>query len=283
MKDNWNEPEEKEQEQNRAWLQKELENAGKPSLPPSLSAAALFARMDAEDAENNEEALPAPEKKQSIIWVQWRRWGSIAAVLVLAVGVTFLLKGGLFANKSLSDNTSSPETSQNDMYYGANQLPGEEDDRIFSYWGDDNGNQKQVEDGEENSSAPNPNTAGSGTMDENPSSEFGPSNSNENTTSKILTTGELPTPDLSDFDAMAAVSSQLFGSDYEQVYAMFYDSGERWANCVLPTECAHYFLLDKTLYGFFPEETQVVNYNGGYATVLGEDEAAMLSAILQIS
>ena len=25
MKDNWNEPEEKEQEQNRAWLQKELE------------------------------------------------------------------------------------------------------------------------------------------------------------------------------------------------------------------------------------------------------------------
>ena len=135
MKDNWNEPEEKEQEQNWAWLQKELENAGKPSLPPSLSAAALFARMDAEDAENNEEALPAPEKKQSIIWVQWRRWGSIAAVLVLAVGVTFLLKGGLFANKSLSDNTSSPETSQNDMYYGANQLPGEEDDRIFSYWG----------------------------------------------------------------------------------------------------------------------------------------------------
>ena len=120
-------------------------------------------------------------------------------------------------------------------------------------------------------------------MDENPSSEFGPSNSNENTASKILTTGELPIPDLSDFDAMAAVSSQLFGSDYEQVYAMFYDSGERWANCVLPTECAHYFLLDKTLYGFFPEETQVVNYNGGCATVLGEDEAAMLSAILQIS
>ena len=283
MKDNWNEPEEKEQEQNRAWLQKELENAGKPSLPPSLSAAALFARMDAEDAKNNEEALPAPEKKQSVIWVQWRRWGSIAAVLVLAVGVTFMLKGGLFANKSLSDNTSSPETSQNDMYYGANQLPGEEDDRIFSYWGDDNGNQKQVEDGEENSPAPNPNTAGSGAMDENPSSEFGPSNSNENTASKILTTGELPIPDLSDFDAMAAVSSQLFGSDYEQVYAMFYDSGERWANCVLPTECAHYFLLDKTLYGFFPEETQVVNYNGACATVLNEDEAAMLSAILQIS
>ena len=62
----------------------------------------------------------------------------------------------------------------------------------------------------------------------------------------------------------------------------FYDSGERWEGCELPTSCAHYFMLDKTLYGFFPEERRVVDYSGACATVLNEDEAAMLSAILQI-
>ena len=63
---------------------------------------------------------------------------------------------------------------------------------------------------------------------------------------------------------------------------MFYDSGERWVGCELPTSCAHYFMLDKALYGFFPEERRVVDYSGACATVLNEDEAAMLSAILQI-
>ena len=79
-----------------------------------------------------------------------------------------------------------------------------------------------------------------------------------------------------DYDAMAAVSSQLFGNDYEQAIAMFYDSGERWEGCELPASCAHYSMLDKT------EERRVVDYSGAYATVLNEDEAAMLSAILQI-
>ena len=100
--------------------------------------------------------------------------------------------------------------------------------------------------------------------------------------SKIVSVGEQPIPDMMDYDAMAAVSSQLFGNDYEQAIAMFYDSGERWEGCELPTSCAHYFMLDKTLYGFFPEERRVVDYGGAYATVLNEDEAAMLSAILQI-
>ena len=100
--------------------------------------------------------------------------------------------------------------------------------------------------------------------------------------SKIVSVGEQPIPDMMDYDAMAAVSSQLFGNDYEQAIAMFYDSGERWEGCKLPQSCAHYFMLDKTLYGFFPEERRVVDYSGACATVLNEDEAAMLSAILQI-
>ena len=81
---------------------------------------------------------------------------------------------------------------------------------------------------------------------------------------------------------LRTVSSQLFGNDYEQAIAMFYDSGERWEGCKLPQSCAHYFMLDKALYGFFPEESRVVDYSGACATVLNEDEAAMLSAILQI-
>ena len=100
--------------------------------------------------------------------------------------------------------------------------------------------------------------------------------------SKIVSVGEQPIPDMMDYDAMAAVSSQLFGNDYDQAIAMFYDSGERWEGCELPASCAHYFMLDKTLYGFFPEERRVVDYGGACATVLNEDEAAMLSAILQI-
>lgn len=276
---------ERETERNNdlEWLRDELKQAGEPALPPTLSAAALFARMDAEDAKNTEEALPAPEKKQNVIRVQWRRWGSIAAVLVLAVGVTYLLQSGaLISKNSVANDMAAPEPPENGLCFGADMLPSEDDDRILSYLESDNSNQKVMENGEEeNAPAPNPSTAGAGTKGENSTSGFVPSN--ENTASKIISAGEQPIPDLNDFDAMAAVSSQLFGSDYEQTYAMFYDSGERWADCELPAKCAHYFLLDKTLYGFFPEETRVVNYSSACATVLNEDEAAMLSAILQIS
>ena len=258
---------ERETERNNdlEWLRDELKQAGEPALPPTLSAAALFARMDAEDAKTTEEALPAPEKKQKVIRVQWRHWGSIAAVLVLAVGITYLLQSGALANKnSVSNDMAAPEPPENGLCFGADMLPGEDDNRIFSSLESDNSNQKVMENGE----------------DGNSTSGFVPSN--ENTASKIISAGEQPIPDLNDFDAMAAVSSQLFGSDYEQAYAMFYDSGERWTECALPQSCAHYFLLDKTLYGFFPEENRVVNYSGACATVLNEDETAMLSAILQI-
>lgn len=74
--------------------------------------------------------------------------------------------------------------------------------------------------------------------------------------SKIVSVGEQPIPDMMDYDAMAAVSSQLFGNDYEQAIAMFYDSGERWEGCKLPQSCAHYFMLDKALYGFSPKKTE---------------------------
>lgn len=276
---------ERETERNNdlEWLRDELKQAGEPALPPTLSAAALFAHMDAEDAKTTEEVIPAPEKKQNVIRVQWRRWGSIAAVLVLAVGVTYLLQSGALANKnSVSNDMAAPEPPENGLCFGADMLPSEDDDRTLFYLEGDNSNQKVMENGEEeNAPVPNPNTAGAGTKDGNSTSGFVPSN--ENTASKIISADEQPIPDLSDFDAMAAVSSQLFGSDYEQAYAMFYDSGERWASCELPARCTHYFLLDKTLYGFFPEENRVVNYSGACATMLNEDEAATLSAILQIS
>ena len=260
----WND----EAEADRDFLREKLKNAGDPALPASLSAAALFERMDAADQQAD-----APKKKGRVIWLQWRRWGSIAAVLVLAAGTAFLLQNSSLQNKASQDESSydaalAPNEAENrDMWNGsADEAPGPG--------------------GLMMAPPPNPTTAGGdgdSKKQENPPSgqlNFGRL---EDIESEIIASpGELPTPDLTDFDAMAAVSSQLFGNDYEQAIAMFYDSGERWEGCELPTSCAHYFMLDKTLYGFFPEERRVVDYSGACATVLNEDEAAMLSAILQI-
>lgn len=260
----WND----EAEADRDFLREKLKNAGDPALPASLSAAALFERMDAADQQ-----AAAPKKKGGVIWLQWRRWGSIAAVLVLAAGTAFL-----FQNSSLQNKASQDESS-----YDAALAPNEAENRDM--W---NGSADEAPGpgGLMMAPPPNPTTAGGdgdSKKQENPPSgqlNFGRL---EDIESEIIASpGELPTPDLTDFDAMAAVSSQLFGNDYEQAIAMFYDSGERWEGCELPTSCAHYFMLDKTLYGFFPEERRVVDYSGACATVLNEDEAAMLSAILQI-
>lgn len=260
----WND----EAEADRDFLREKLKNAGDPALPASLSAAALFERMDAADQQAD-----APKKKGGVIWLQWRRWGSIAAVLVLAAGTAFLLQNSSLQNKASQDESSydaalAPNEAENrDMWNGsADEAPGPG--------------------GLMMAPPPNPTTAGGdgdSKKQENPPSgqlNFGRL---EDIESEIIASpGELPTPDLTDFDAMAAISSQLFGGDYDQAIAMFYDSGERWEGCELPTSCAHYFMLDKTLYGFFPEERRVVDYSGACATVLNEDEAAMLSAILQI-
>ena len=263
----WND----EAEADRGFLREKLKNAGDPALPSSLSAAALFERMDAEEQRAAAPAAPAPEKKGGVIWLQWRRWGSIAAVLVLAAGTAFLLQNSSLQNKASQDESS----------YDAALAPNEAENRDL--W---NGSAGEVPetggpgtDGLMMAPPPNPTTAGGDNKktESRPDGYFGALESEI-----IAPTGELPTPDLTDFDAMAAVSSQLFGGDYDQAIAMFYDSGERWEGCELPTSCAHYFMLDKTLYGFFPKERRVVDYSGACATVLNEDEAAMLSAILQI-
>lgn len=264
-----------EAEADRDFLREKLKNAGDPALPASLSAAALFERMDAADQQAAEPAAPAPEKKGGVIWLQWRRWGSAAAVLVLAVGVAFLLQNGTLQKKSFNEPT--PAEPGYDMAMAPN---GAENRDLW------NGSAGEVPetggpgtDGLMMAPPPNPTTAGGDNKktESRPDGYFGALESEI-----IAPTGELPTPDLTDFDAMAAVSSQLFGGDYDQAIAMFYDSGERWEGCELPTSCAHYFMLDKTLYGFFPKERRVVDYSGACATVLNEDEAAMLSAILQI-
>lgn len=260
----WND----EAEADRDFLREKLKNVGDPALPASLSAAALFERMDAADQQAAEPAAAAPKKKGGVIWLQWRRWGSIAAVLVLAAGTAFLLQNSSLQNKASQDESSydaalAPNEAENqDQWNGA--PPG----------------------GLMMAPPPNPSTAGGDGSEKKEYSTTDEIDSDrglfEEFKSKIVSVGEQPIPDMMDYDAMAAVSSQLFGNDYEQAIAMFYDSGERWEGCELPTSCAHYFMLDKTLYGFFPEERRVVDYSGACATVLNEDEAAMLSAILQI-
>lgn len=257
---------EKKLNTDREWLADELMRAGSPALPSSLSAAALFERMDAADQQAD-----APKKKGGVIWLQWRRWGSIAAVLVLAAGTAFLLQNSSLQNKASQDESSydaalAPNEAENQDQWNGAATGGPPTDGLMM------------------APPPNPSTAGGdGVKKEYATDEIDSDRGLfEEFKSKIVSVGEQPIPDMMDYDAMAAVSSQLFGNDYEQAIAMFYDSGERWEGCELPTSCAHYFMLDKTLYGFFPEERRVVDYSGACATVLNEDEAAMLSAILQI-
>lgn len=272
---------EKKLNTDREWLADELMRAGSPALPSSLSAAALFERMDAEEQRAAEPAAPAPEKKGGVIWLQWRRWGSAAAVLVLAVGVAFLLQNGTLQKKSF--NEPAPAEPGYDMAMAPNGAENRD------LWNGSTGEAPETggpgTDGLMMAPPPNPSTAGGdGSVKKEYATDEIDSDRGlfEEFKSKIVSVGEQPIPDMMDYDAMAAVSSQLFGGDYDQAIAMFYDSGERWEGCKLPTSCAHYFMLDKTLYGFFPEERRVVDYGGAYATVLNEDEAAMLSAILQI-
>ena len=229
--------------------------------------------MDTEDAKNAGEAFPTQEKKQNVIRVQWRRWGSIAAVLVLAAGTAFLLQNSSLQNKASQDESSydaalAPNEAENQDQWNGAATGGPPTDGLMM------------------APPPNPTTAGGDGSEKKEYSTTDEIDSDrglfEEFKSKIVSVGEQPIPDMMDYDAMAAVSSQLFGNDYDQAIAMFYDSGERWEGCELPASCAHYFMLDKTLYGFFPEERRVVDYSGACATVLNEDEAAMLSAILQI-
>lgn len=256
-----------EAEADRDFLREKLKNAGDPALPASLSAAALFERMDAADQQ-----AAAPKKKGGVIWLQWRRWGSIAAVLVLAAGTAFLLQNSSLQNKASQDESSydaalAPNEAENQDQWNGAATGGPPTDGLMM------------------APPPNPSTAGGdGSVKKEYATDEIDSDRGlfEEFKSKIVSVGEQPIPDMMDYDAMAAVSSQLFGNDYEQAIAMFYDSGERWEGCKLLQSCAHYFMLDKALYGFFPEESRVVDYSGACATVLNEDEAAMLSAILQI-
>lgn len=282
-----------ELEQDREWLRAELEKAGQPELPPSLSAEALFARMDKADAEGS----PTPQK-ENVIALRWKRWGSLAAVLVLAVGVTVLLRGGVPGGLSKDSSEllfgapqTPPAAGEAEAACPEETLPDSAGDSLMNGWeGEAQKNNQAAANGPNDAvasaPAPNPSTAGDGA--ENPSSgelreefsaEVGAGES------ILVSPGPQPVPDLTDFDAMAAVSSRLMGKDYEAVQEMLYPQNAKqvWQTAVPPAVCSHYFMLDKTLYGFFPEEQLVVDYHSGAAAVLTAQQAARLGEILQIA
>ena len=192
---------EKKLNTDREWLADELMRAGSLALPSSLSAAALFERMDAADQQ-----AAAPKKKGGAIWLQWRRWGSIAAVLVLAAGTAFLLQNSSLQNKASQDESSydaalAPNEAENrDMWNGsADEAPGPG--------------------GLMMASPPNPSTAGGdGSVKKEYAADEIDSDRGlfEEFKSKIVSVGEQPIPDMMDYDAMAAIASQLFGGDYDQ-------------------------------------------------------------------
>ena len=282
-----------ELEQDREWLRAELEKAGQPELPPSLSAEALFARMDKADAEGS----PTPQK-ENVIALRWKRWGSLAAVLVLAVGVTVLLRGGVPGGLSKDSSEllfgapqTPPAAGETEAACPEETLPDSDEDLLMSGWEGEAQKNNQATANDQNDAvasapAPNPSTAGDGA--ENPSSgelreEF--STGVGAGESILVSPGPQPVPDLTDFDAMAAVSSRLMGKDYDAVQEMLYPQNAKqvWQAAVPPAVCSHYFMLDKTLYGFFPEEQLVVDYHSGAAAVLTAQQAARLGEILQIA
>lgn len=282
-----------ELEQDREWLRAELEKAGQPELPPSLSAEALFARMDKADAEGS----PTPQK-ENVIALRWKRWGSLAAVLVLAVGVTVLLRGGVPGGLSKDSSEllfgapqTPPAAGETEAACPEETLPDNAGDSLMNGWEGETQKNNQAAANDQNDAvasapAPNPSTAGDGA--ENPSSgelreefsaEVGAGES------ILVSPGPQPVPDLTDFDAMATVSSRLMGKDYDAVQEMLYPQNAKqvWQAAVLPAVCSHYFMLDKTLYGYFPEELLVADYHSGTATVLTAQQAARLGEILQIA
>lgn len=282
-----------ELEQDREWLRAELEKSGQPELPPSLSAEALFARMDKADAEGS----PTPQK-ENVIALRWKRWGSLAAVLVLAVGVTVLLRGGVPGGLSKDSSEllfgapqTPPAAGEAEAACPEETLPDSAGDSLMNGWEGETQKNNQAAANDQNDAvasapAPNPSTAGDGA--ENPSSgelreefsaEVGAGES------ILVSPGPQPVPNLTDFDAMAAVSSRLMGKDYEAVQEMLYPQNAKqvWQAAVPPAVCSHYFMLDKTLYGFFPEEQLVVDYHSGAAAVLTAQQAARLGEILQIA
>ena len=282
-----------ELEPDREWLRAELEKAGQPELPPSLSAEALFARMDKADAEGS----PTPQK-ENVIALRWKRWGSLAAVLVLAVGVTVLLRGGVPGGLSKDSSEllfgapqTPPAAGETEAACPEETLPDNAGDSLMNGWEGEAQKNNQAAANDQNDAvasapAPNPSTAGDGA--ENPSSgelreefsaEVGAGES------ILVSPGPQPVPDLTHFDAMAAVSSRLMGKDYEAVQEMLYPQNAKqvWQAAVPPAVCSHYFMLDKTLYGFFPEEQLVVDYHSGAAAVLTAQQAARLGEILQVA
>ena len=237
-------------------------------------------------------------QKENVIALRWKRWGSLAAVLVLAVGVTVLLRGGVPGGLSKDSSEllfgapqTPPAAGETEAACPEETLPDNAGDSLMNGWEGETQKNNQAAANDQNDAvasapAPNPSTAGDGA--ENPSSgelreefsaEVGAGES------ILVSPGPQPVPDLTDFDAMAAVSSRLMGEDYDAVQEMLYPQTAKqvWQSAVLPAVCSHYFMLDKTLYGFFPEELLVADYHSGTATVLTAQQAARLGEILQIA
>ena len=101
-------------------LRQKFDAAGQPALPSSLHSQALFARMDSGllcDPKPVEIAA-VPSGTSSVLL--WRRWGSVAAALLLAVGLFAAGRSGLFdeglfssagrSEKSAAMPESAPES-----------------------------------------------------------------------------------------------------------------------------------------------------------------------------
>lgn len=110
------------------FLKQTLDAAGTPALPPSLTAEALFARMDAG------EFAAAEPKKNNVITLNWQRIGTVAAALAVVLGISAALQSGMMnglvggmksaANESAAYDAEAPTA--------APESPAESEPELYS-------------------------------------------------------------------------------------------------------------------------------------------------------
>lgn len=109
-------------------LRGKLDAAGRPILLSSLTAEALFARMDAGELKYSDPAETAPASSK-VIALQWRRWGTLAAALLVVVSLYAAGRSGIFsginAASPKSAETAFPEAAIAEDYYTAPDAPTE--------------------------------------------------------------------------------------------------------------------------------------------------------------
>ena len=101
-------------------LKQRFEAVGTPRLPSSLRSEALFSKLD----EQAEKADTSQNSEEHVVHIRWKRWGTLAAAVLVAVGLYAASQQGAFGGASSTRNTAPELTAgaaDNGTLYSASQ------------------------------------------------------------------------------------------------------------------------------------------------------------------